>query len=105
MHGITKNDDGTFSYGGGPAWTTATGDSKTLYDQINNISNLQGMSGLFTGDASKKDKGGLGSKEAVLWDFTNKLLTAGVTSLADIGRRTVTRTIQTESGSEEVQEE
>jgi hypothetical protein len=105
MYGITKNADGSFAYGGGPAWTTATGTTKTLYDQINNISNLQGMGSLYTGGALDKSEGGLGSKEAVLWDFTNKLTAAGVTSLADIGKRTVTRTIQTENGSEEVQEE
>jgi hypothetical protein len=105
MYGITKNADGNFAYSGGPAWTTATGTTKTLYDQINNISNLQGMGGLYTGGALDKSEGGLGSKEAVLWDFTNKLTALGVTSLADIGKRTVTRTIQTENGSEEVQEE
>jgi len=105
MWGITKNADDTFSYGGGPAWTTATGTTRTLYDQINNISNLQGMGGLYTGGALGKDDGGLGSKEAVLWDFTNKLAAAGVTSLADIGKRTVTRQIETEQGTQTVQEE
>lgn len=105
MWGITKNADGSFAYGGGPAWTTATGTTKTLYDQINNISNLQGMGGLYTGGALGKDDGGLGSKEAVLWDFTNKLTALGVTSLADIGRRTVTRQIETEQGTQTVQEE
>jgi len=105
MYGITKNADGSFAYGGGPAWTTATGTTKTLYDQINNISNLQGMGGLYTGGALGKDDGGLGSKEAVLWDFTNKLTALGVTSLADIGRRTVTRQIETEQGTQTVQEE
>jgi hypothetical protein len=105
MYGITKNADGSFAYGGGPAWTTATGTTKTLYDQINNISNLQGMGGLYKGGALGKDDGGLGSKEAVLWDFTNKLTALGVTSLADIGRRTVTRQIETEQGTQTVQEE
>ena len=105
MYGITKNADGSFAYGGGPAWTTATGTTKTLYDQINNISNLQGMGGLYTGGALDKSEGGLGSKEAVLWDFTNKLTALGVTSLADIGKRTVTRQIETEQGTQTVQEE
>ena len=105
MYGITKNADGSFAYGGGPAWTTATGTTKTLYDQINNISNLQGMGSLYTGGALDKSEGGLGSKEAVLWDFTNKLTALGVTSLADIGKRTVTRQIETEQGTQTVQEE
>jgi len=103
--GITKNADGTFGYTGGPAWTTATGTNKSLFDQINNISNLEGMNSLFTGGALGKDKGGLGSKEAVLWDFANKLAAEDITSLADIGKRTVTKTRETESGTEEYQEE
>ena len=105
MWGITKNADNTFSYGGGPAWTTATGTTRTLYDQINNISNLQGMGGLYTGGALGKDDGGLGSKEAVLWDFTNKLAALGVTSLADIGRRMVTEQQETEQGTITVERE
>lgn len=106
MLGITKNSDGTFAYGGGPAWETTVGTTnRSLYDQINSISNLQGMNGLFTGGALGKEDGGLGSKEAVLWDFANKLSAAGVTSLADIGRRMVTREVQTEQGSTTVQEE
>ena len=105
MWGITKNADGNFAYSGGPAWTTATGTTRTLYDQINNISNLQGMGGLYKGGALDKSEGGLGSKEAVLWDFTNKLTAAGITSLADIGRRTVTRQIETEQGTQTVEEE
>ena len=106
MLGITKNADGTFSYAGGPDWETTVGTTnKNLYDQINSISNLQGMNGLFVGGALGKDDGGLGSKEAVLWDFANKLSTEGITSLADIGRRMVTKTRELESGTEEYQEE
>ena len=105
MLGITKNADGTFGYAGGPAWTTATGTTKTLFDQINGISNLSGMSGAYTGGALDKSEGGLGSKEAVLWDFTNKLTAAGVTSLADIGRRMVTETVETEQGTQTFERE
>jgi hypothetical protein len=63
------------------------------------------MGSLYKGGALGKDDGGLGSKEAVLWDFTNKLAALGVTSLADIGKRTVTRQIETEQGTQTVQEE
>ena len=106
MLGITKNADGTFSYGGGPAWETTVGTTnRALFDQINNISNLSGMSSAYTGGALGKDDGGLGSKEAVLWDFANKLSSQGVTSLADIGRRMVTRTMSSEQGDYTVEEE
>ena len=106
MLGITKNADGTFSYGGGPAWETTVGTTnRALYDQINNISNLKGMDGLFVGGALGKDDGGLGSKEAVLWDFANKLSGQGVTSLSDIGRRIVTDSIETEQGTQTVERE
>jgi hypothetical protein len=98
MWGLVKNSDGTILSTGGPAWTTATGASKTLFDQVNNISKMPGMETAYTGGAAGTSDDGLGSKEAMIWDLTQKLISQGVTNLTDLKERTVQQTVSGESG-------
>jgi hypothetical protein len=97
MWGITKNADGVYQTAG-PAWTTATGADAALFNQVNNLSNINGMSGMFTGGAAERDKGGLGSKEAMIWDLTQKLRAQGVENLSDLKERTVQQLVSGEGG-------
>ena len=51
MLGLVKDANGEIQYKGAPAWETATGTAKTLFDEINGISNLSGMQNAYTGGA------------------------------------------------------